>query len=337
MSDLQELLTGILLVAGATLFVALFTAPFEAMTWWSRWTTTDDGDLENIDGLPIDRLSEDPAAINEADDRAVVVYVTGIGTITGDSHPPLEANFLDELKKAIPYATVIQDFFPYSPMGIPLTGQRIFGWFWRYLGGHSANVAKNLIRLRNMFQVLVAADGRYGPIYSAGTYQVIRKKLYQSGQTPGSHRPVILLGYSGGAEVSVGAAPFLRTAFKARLSLFSLGGVLSSHSGLSALDDIVHIQGTADRVARIGAVGFIHRWRIFAKSYWNEARREGRITRITFPGVGHNGPNGYLDDDSRPAEGQPSNMRMTVDAIKQMVDNEIAESERDRNYKSSTV
>ncbi|MEM6463337.1 MAG: hypothetical protein AAF724_15625 [Pseudomonadota bacterium] len=323
MSDLEQLLTGIILVAGVTLFIAMFTAPFEAMTWWSRWTTDPDAHAYPEKNEEVNAQAED---VDSDEKQAVVFFVTGIGTITGERHPELEEQFLDYLKQRLPQATVIDDFFPYSPAGIPLTGQRIFARFWRFSGRHRAFVTQNLIRLRNLFQVMVAADGRYGPIYSAGSSRIIREKLIQNGHMPNSQRPVILLGYSGGAEISLGVAPFLNGEFGCRLTLLSLGGVLSSHPGIKSLDRIVHIQGSNDRVARLGGFFFIHRWPIFGQSHWNRARKRGLISTIRLRGIAHNGPGGYLDPEQGRGGGR-SNLERTVNTIVGVVNQEIDESQ----------
>ncbi|MEM9106534.1 MAG: hypothetical protein AAGC96_12855 [Pseudomonadota bacterium] len=307
-----------MLVAGVMLFVALFTAPFEAMTWWSRWTTDPGG--ENDD--PSRELNPPPDP-SQQEKQAVVLFVTGIGTITGDRHPRLEQAFLEQLKQKLPYVSVIDDFFPYSPAGIPLTGQRVFSRFWRFSGRRKGLITQNLIRLRNMFQVLVAADGRYGPIYSAGSYRIMRDKLLRVGHSARSHSPVIMLGYSGGAEISLGAAPFLDAEFTSRLTLLSLGGVLSSHPGIRSLDRIVHIEGSNDRVTRLGGYLFVHRWRIFGASHWNRARKRGMITVVRLLGMGHNGPGGYLDPDHHQNDSR-SNVERTIASIAGVVDQEIA-------------
>ena len=321
MTDLVQLFWGVFLVLAATLFIALVTAPFEAMSWWSRWTTESEPLPADVPSVEIDAAEQTPDLKGDA----VIFYVTGIGTMAGDFHPALEKNFLEQLKKSLPNVVVIDDFFPYSPAGIPLNGQRIFSRFWQFLGRHRAFVTKNLIRLRNMFQVLVAADGRYGPIYSAGSYQTMDEILHSIGYSQTSEQPIILLGYSGGAEISLGAAPFLQSAYHSRLTLLSLGGVLSSHAGLAALDRLVHIEGSADKVAKLGGVFFIHRWRLFGSSYWNLARRQGKFTQISMPGISHNGPGGYLDDEAVSGGAQTSNLQRTLAVIRSVVEADIKE------------
>lgn len=326
MSDLLQLLFGVSLVLGATLVISLITAPFEAMTWWSRWSTDPDDVEKTSAALPEPVADPEPAPDTPiAGSKAILFYVTGIGTMAGDFHPALEKHFLDELKRALPDVMVIDNFFPYSPAGIPLNGQRIFARFWRFMGRHRALVTKTMIRLRNMFQVLVAADGRYGPIYSAGTFRTMHRKLSAAGYTNTSLQPIILLGYSGGAEISLGAAPFLQAAYHGRLTLLSLGGVLSSHAGLGALDRLVHLEGSADKVSRIGGIFFIHRWRLFGSSYWNLARKQGKFTRIPLEGMSHNGPGSYLDDTVFTDGADASNLQRTLAVIRSVVDAEIAE------------
>ena len=326
MSDLQQFFFGVVLVAGATLLIALVTAPFEAMTWWSRWSSDPADEAGGETARDEDATDPTPAP---TDKKAVVFFVTGIGTITGERHPQLEERFLEQLKQRLPYATVIDDFFPYSPAGIPLTGQRIFARFWRFSGRHRAFVTQNLIRLRNMFQVLVAADGRYGPIYSAGSFRIMREKLLENGHAQRSKQPVILLGYSGGAEISLGAAPFLHAEFSSRVTLLSLGGVLSSHPGIDSVDRIVHIQGSQDRVAKLGGFFFIHRWRIFGKSHWNRALKHGIISYIRLRGIAHNGPGGYLDPEARQGGSSKSNLERTLTSIVGVVDQEIRTAQAD--------
>ena len=112
---------------------------------------------------------------------------------------------------------------------------------------------------------------------------------------------------------------------------------MTSHAGLDALDMIVHIEGTKDRVVKFGGIVSIQRWRVFFRSYWNEARRQGRIVSVILPGIGHNGPNGYLDGTARDIETGISNRQRTLDALRAMVDDEIREAARDRDFLRSSM
>ena len=61
-----------------------------------------------------------------------VVFLSGIGSISGDELLPSETAFLDRLQAALPEARIVRDVFPYAPSGRPLvTGQRVFTWLWR--------------------------------------------------------------------------------------------------------------------------------------------------------------------------------------------------------------
>ena len=94
-----------------------------------------------------------------------------------------------------------------------LTGQRVFTWLWRRVLDWRLNGTRllpALLNVRNLFQVLVSADHRYGPLYSFGIARVARERLEAHGYRPGSRTPVVLLGSSGGGQISVGAATYPR-------------------------------------------------------------------------------------------------------------------------------
>ena len=61
-----------------------------------------------------------------------------------------------------------------------------------------------LINVRNIMQVAVSADPRYGPIYSLGVAKEIARSLARHGYQLGSQKPIFLIGFSGGGQVSVG-------------------------------------------------------------------------------------------------------------------------------------
>ena len=66
-----------------------------------------------------------------------------------------------------------------------------------------------LIDWRNLTQVFVSMDPRYGPIYNKGIEEKLATVLEQQGYPVGTDRPITLIGYSGGAQVSLGAAFYL--------------------------------------------------------------------------------------------------------------------------------
>ena len=54
-------------------------------------------------------------------------------------------------------------------------------------------------------QLFVCADRRYGPTYNIGTAREIMRCLQRNGYQIGSGVPVTLIGWSGGAQIAIGA------------------------------------------------------------------------------------------------------------------------------------
>ena len=164
----------------------------------------------------------------------VVIYLSGIGSISGDELLAEEADVSGSAPARAPRAGIVRDVFPYSVRGVGLTGARSFAHFWQLLdrmraGGNA--LLSSLINVRNLFQVAVAADPRYGAIFSYGVAQIVARSAIAAGYRSDSGQRLVILGYSGGAQVAVGVAPFLRQLIGARVHVVSLGGVLNSEPG----------------------------------------------------------------------------------------------------------
>ncbi|MBN2469427.1 MAG: hypothetical protein JXN59_01790 [Anaerolineae bacterium] len=280
------------------LLAAALLAPLEALGWWAGWFRYAEDTEEPA--------PEQATAPSPAQDKACfVAYLTGIASVAGNAHLPREQYLLSELKQQLPDVELVDDIFPYSVTNRALTGQRVFAWFWRYVFNRKTQGSPigSLINLRNLFQVLVSADGRYGPIYNQGAARLIYSALLAHGYRVGSGTPVILLGYSGGGQICLGAAPYLKDLLDAPLTLISLGGVLCSDPGLHEIEHLVHIEGSRDWVQRIGAIAFPGRWPMIGHSSWNVAKTREKITIVKIPGFKHTGTGGYLDGESQMPEG----------------------------------
>jgi hypothetical protein len=258
-----------------------------------------------------------PGPSEPAATETVVVYLSGIGSIAGDELLAEEAHLLDQLQRLLPEATIVRDVFPYSVQGVGLTGARAFAGCWRFLGRLRMNgdqVLSSLINLRNVFQVAVAADPRYGPLFSSGVARVIATRAVGAGYRPDGGRPLVLLGYSGGAQVAVGAAPFLRHLLGAPVQVISLGGVLDSDPGLRRLRRLDHLVGERDVMEHVGRIVFPGRWPVARQSAWYLARRDGIVTVRRLPGMTHNTPGGYMDPAAHTSGGE-ANPAVTARAI----------------------
>jgi len=75
-----------------------------------------------------------------------------------------------------------------------------------------------------------------------------------------------------------------------------------------------HLVGSKDPVERIGPVAFPGRWRWQGLSFWNRARRKGKVSLIPLGPVGHELPGGILDDQALLPDGR-SHMEQTLDLV----------------------
>jgi hypothetical protein len=271
--------------------VAALLAPLETLTWWAGWYKDDES-------FEPDVLEQSPLTL-ESGAQHYVDYLTGISGISGHFFLPEERNFLDRLAERLPEAVIVDDIYPYAVTNRALTGQRTFAWFWRLIAAQKerGSYVGFLINIRNLFQVLVAADNRYGPIYSHGSAELVLRGLARHGYPLGSGVPVTLIGYSGGGEMALGAVSPLKSALGAPIYVVSLGGVMSSDPCLVDVDHLHHLYGSRDFVQRLGLILFPARWPLMKNSTWNQTLLRGRISYVPLGSVGHNGQGGYLDDD----------------------------------------
>lgn len=313
-----EPFTLVLVAAIALLFAGAF-APLETLGWWAGWY-----------GDRADEESTEPSAeagrrVGDAPERPerFVVYLSGIDSVSDEPVPRRQVRFLEDLCAQLPDAAVVL-VFPYSVTNRALTGERVFAWFWRWalrrkMGKRRLDqIAGMLINFRNMWQVMVSADRRYGPFYDRGTATLMVRALRHAGYRAGSGVPITLIGYSGGGQVAVGATPFVREALDAPVTVLSLAGVLAADPGLLAAEQVVHIVGARDRVVHLGAILAPGRWPLLPYSPWNEAKRRGTLRELVIGPCTHTGTDGYMDDRPRVADGR-SYYQVTVDVLAALV------------------
>lgn len=278
-------LLGIALIL--VLLVALL-APFEAMGWWGGWMPWD---LEP--SVPRDR----PPALEEPAEH-YLVYLTGIAGYSGEFLARREEAFLSDLQAGLPGTRIVSDVFPFSVNNNPLNGERLLRVLWEWLHRRRtrqpAVVYDVLIVLRNLFQVAVSADPRYGPIYNVGVARELVQSLRRHGYPEEGGVPVTLVAYSGGAQIAVGVSRFLARTLDAPLRIVALGGVMRDDPGLQDVRHLYQLQGSRDFLPWLASLVFPGRWRFLPWSPWNQARREGRVTFLDPGPIEHVGRRDYF-------------------------------------------
>lgn len=322
---------------GVIAFVtAAALSPIESLSWWAGWNeveTSEAGD-DPIEPLVLERMAPPVATEGDAPlldasapplldaDAAVekrkVIYLSGISVMAGRHLAPQESWFIDALRKRHPNTDIITDVFPYSPTGKTLLHTpRLLGRFWRRamrlrLKGRGAIAA--LANWRNFFQVLVSADHRYGPIFNLGASRVLLEALERHDYAFGSGAPVTIIGFSGGAQIGLGAATFLKPRINAPIDIISIGGVMASDHGLNTVRSVYRFYGSRDRMRLMGPLFFAERWAIMRYSDWNQAVRKGVIVSRKIGAMAHAGPRGYFGVQKK-SSGNGRYVDDTLDAV----------------------
>lgn len=328
-----NLLLNLLWVAAVGLVVAGLLAPLETLGWWAGWydddvnTTVKAGDLATP--VPTDHNFS-----------RYVVYLDGIGKSTFEYLPDIE-EFLDTLAPTLPAdVALVRGIMPYSVMNAPLDEDRPLAFLWRLADrlrfANPMSILGLLVNIRNVLIVGVSADKRYGPLYNQGIAQVVFNGLVKNGYQLESGTPVTFIGYSGGGQMSCACAPYLKRALGAPVDVISLGGVISANINLLKLEHLYHLVGEKDVVERIGPKMFPGRWQLFPLSYWNRAKRRGKISFLSMGPVGHQVPGGILDPNLLLPDGR-SSLQQTIDTINailrgDLLNERVQEGDRQPNH-----
>lgn len=279
------------------LFLFVLLSPLESLRWW-----TDKGEHEvrgTFDEVP----SEVPP---EHVSHRFVVYLSGVGVIGGDGLSTREIAWLNSLDDELTDVCVVADVFPYSVDNTGLLQRatmRLWGFLDRARRKWRSNPLHFLINVRNVAQVLVSSDPRYGPTQSIGLAQELWRSLQRHGYAPGSGDPVYLVGFSGGAQMALGAGWFL-SGLGVPVSLISIGGIFSDDPGLDRMEHVWDIRGARDTMRLLGPIAFPGRWPTAPLSAWGKARHERRVTVRTIGPMKHDGAKGYFGRRAKDSRGR---------------------------------
>lgn len=318
-----------------TLLIAGVLAPLSALGWWARGATLEaardiDAGQAAADASDAQQPAPDPSLQapvllrNTTEPEHFLIYLSGIGDISGEYLAEREWAFVDRLKAALPHTCVIHNIFAFSVENVGLVEDNRFGQLWARIQQAKLSSGRmrslgGLINLRNLLQVAVSADRRYGPVFNYGTASTMLQFLLREGYRIGDGRPVTLYGYSGGGQVVLGSAQFLKPAIKAPLQVISMGGVMADSYGLEVADQVIHLEGERDTVQRLGDYLFPRRWPIARQSRWNQALASGKLHRVNTGPMVHSGPQSYLDAASLLPDGR-SYLDYTVDLVTTLVE-----------------
>ncbi|MEC4895336.1 MAG: hypothetical protein SAL07_10210 [Oscillatoria sp. PMC 1051.18] len=314
-----QLLLNLLAIAGIAILFAALLSPVEALGWWAGWYG--DSVKTNIDPGTLAKPLPPQTQV-----ARYVIYLDGIGQAESEYFPTV-AQFISHLAAHLPdNILIIKGLITYSPMNRPLTKGRVLSFFWRLADRLQSSKSTGIfgaliaatINIRNTLIVTVSADQRYGPIYNQGTAQVMYNSLIAHGYQSGSGVPITLVGYSGGGQIAMGTAPYLKQALAAPIEVISISGVLSGNINILELEHLYHLVGEKDLVEKEGAIFFPRRWRLFFLSYWNKAKQQGKISFISLGAVGHNGAGGPFDPNQFLRDGR-SHLQQTVELVADLI------------------
>lgn len=291
-------------------------APLETLGWWAGWY---DDEVDTT--INVGELATPP--VDPENTSRYIIYLDGIGQSTKEYLPDVE-DFLEELTQRLPEdMALIRGLVGYSVLNNPLDEDRPLAFLWQLADqlrlSRPSSLLGKLINLRNILIVGVSSDKRYGPIYNRGIAQVMHNSLIRNGYRLGSGVPVTLIGFSGGGQVACASAPFLRRAIGAPIDVISLGGVISANNNFLRLEHLYHLVGGKDSVERLGPIMFPGRWKLLPLSFWNRAKRLGKISFVSLgPTVGHQLPGGIMDPDAHLEDGR-SHLQQTLDLVEKIV------------------
>ncbi|MFN9620562.1 MAG: alpha/beta hydrolase [Synechococcaceae cyanobacterium] len=240
--------------------------------------------------------------------RGYVIYLDGIHQYSFD-YPPRVAAFLSELEARLaPGVQLLRGFETYTLLPVPLAEDRGGAWFWRRLFAlqehHPSPLVRGLtaalVQANNVIKVGISSDRRYGPIRHYELALKIAQRLAHAGFHPRDGASLVLLGYSGGAEMAFGAADYLQRLCPVPLRIVCFCGVFSGNHPLERVEAIGQVVGGGDRVAALGPFAYPARSPLWPISRWRRAVRAGRVQRRGIPGMAHNGPRGPFADANRP-------------------------------------
>ncbi|MBF2000492.1 MAG: hypothetical protein IGS38_07220 [Synechococcales cyanobacterium M58_A2018_015] len=307
----------LLLFTGFLMLLWGSTAPVGTLVWW-----LDRGQKKlEQQSQKLKALLEENSAPNEDVRTCYIVFLTGVGDLSADELTEGETAFLDQLEQDQPQCVIVRDVFPYSAANADVSGQQVFD-FLREVSEQAngwSEFTKFLLETRNVWRMALSADNRYGRVYNPAIALTVVERMAAQQEIPMSAEAsiqLVLMGKSGGAQVALGAAPYLRQWLNAEITVVSFGGVFNGNEGFDAADQIYHLRGERDWIETIGGVVFPSRWRWVWGSPYHRARREERYRVLKSGPHAHQGDEGYFGKEE--ADERIRYVDLTVQQVNQL-------------------
>jgi hypothetical protein len=311
----------LLLIAIVLFLIAALLAPLESLGWWAGWSRRWPGPLS----LPA--LPATPAHCTHDEPPCYLLFLSGVGNMEQDGLSSKEQHFLDLLAARLSGAVIAHDIFPYSAVNNPLTGQRRLRRFWRWvkraIRRPETKQLFQIVALRNVLQVAVSADRRYGPVFNFGVARGMLLSLLRRNYHPGSRTPIFLIGLSGSGQIAVGSGAILHRLLGVPIWVVSVGGVLTSDPSILEIEHVFHLSGSHDHTQYLGTVLYPGCWPIMRGSTWNRALAQGKRTVIPVGPMKHMSHGDYFSRSMLLPSGVPY-VEHTVAVIAEVITHVLA-------------
>lgn len=306
----------LLTTAGLVLLTWGIFAPVGTLVWWANQGA--DVGLKSLS-----RPRRDSPELGQITIDCYIVFLAGVGDFSADQLTSGENFFFQNLLKDHPNCVAVTNVFAYSVANEGLDGKRFSAPLWRFAQNAKGwmSPANLLVKIRNLWRFAISEDDRYGLAYNQGIATSIMGRMNEANALPAHPDPqlqVILIGTSGGAQVALGAVPYLKEWLGARVDVVSIGGVFAGENGFEAADQVYHLQGDRDWVEDTGNV-FPSRWPWVIASPFNQARREGRYHAYHIGPQEHDGSRGYFGEATVEGMlGDKTYVELTLQAVNQL-------------------
>lgn len=309
------ILTGLILLAWGTI------SPVGTLVWWLKQTSENFGVKDNRGRKLASNQNSNSASPSLIID-CYIIFLPGVGDFSANQLTLGEEIFLKKLRQLHQNCVVVSDVFPYSAANESLGGRRFLAPLWRFAEEADGwlSMADVLIKIRNLWRLAISVDPRYGKIYNQGLADAIINRMNDAHPIPDQSEQtlkIILIGTSGGAQVALGAAPYLKEWLNPKITVVSVGGVFAGTDGFNAAKNVYHLKGSQDWIENIGTIVFPSRWPWTVGSPFNQAVQQGSFTALTIGSQAHDGETGYFG--TNPAKSKDvTYVELTLDAVNQL-------------------